>query len=463
MVGKASVRRAIEGTWLWGLGAAALAGLAMVAIPLKPFAEDLPRGEVIPRVACKTAEGFSYALYLPKDFTPEKRWPVIFCFSPAGRGEDPVRLLSVPAEHYGYIVAGSNDSRNGPVGPILKAQRVMWEEINARFPVDPARSYSTGFSGGSRAALYLALSHRKNFAGVISCGAFDAEGKTVPKACGLALYMLVGDEDFNLFEFTRFDKLLAKRENPHWLEEFDGPHQWPPAPYMIRAVEYLQADAMKRGLIPRDADFLEKQVQGGLDRAAVLETNGLLLRAYREVRQTGEFFSGIAGADKASQAAARLGADPRVKEALDLQATFEDYHERLVGVSSTETLLGTLREVDKLRKQGGQTGQYAGLLLRMSAIQLAQLGADLLRQGRYQEAAFCFETSVSVLPGNRVNTYNAACAFARIGQRDRAIDYLRQAVAEGFNDRAFIEKDPDLKSLQKEPAFVELMNAIGKP
>jgi hypothetical protein len=67
------------------------------------------------------------------------------------------------------------------------------------------------------------------------------------------------------------------------------------------------------------------------------------------------------------------------------------------------------------------------------------------------------------LPGNRVNTYNAACAFARLGRRDQALEYLRQAVAEGFTDRAFIEKDPDLQSLRKEPGFIEILGSIGKP
>ena len=68
------------------------------------LAQDLPRGQVVPRVACTAAPAFSYALYLPSNYTPERRWPVVFCFDPAGAGERPVHLLEKAAEAYGYIL-----------------------------------------------------------------------------------------------------------------------------------------------------------------------------------------------------------------------------------------------------------------------------------------------------------------------------------------------------------------------
>ncbi len=190
------------------------------------------------------------SIFLPA-IQPDRKWPVIFCFDPVGRGQLPVRLLKDAAERFGYILAGSNDSRNGPFPPILKAQQVLWKEINGRFPVDPSRAYATGFSGGSRAALLMALSHKGRFAGVISCGAFDAERKSIPRKSDLAFYMLVGNADFNLFEFTRFDEKLTKRGHEHWLEIFDGPHRWPPESLMLRALEYMQVRRHEAGTGPR--------------------------------------------------------------------------------------------------------------------------------------------------------------------------------------------------------------------
>jgi len=439
-----------------------LTSVALWGSPESPRGKPLQKGVVLPRVVCRVDADYSYALYLPSGYTPDRKWPVIFCFDPAGRGGLPVRLLKDAAERFGYILAGSNDSRNGPFPPILKAQQVLWREINDRFPVDPFRTYATGFSGGSRAALFLALSHKDRFAGVISCGAFDAERKSIPRKSDLAFYMLVGDADFNLFEFTRFDEKLTKRGHEHWLEVFDGPHRWPPESFMLRALEYLQVDAMRRGLVPVDKAFLEGQVRERLSWARRLEARGKLVRAYRELHQTALFYAGTKGANEAADAVSRLSRNPRMQEAMKLEDHFEDLYVRLSRATSTEGLLGALREVDKERGRGGESTRYAELLLRMSALQLSQLGGDMLRRGRYSEAAFCFETSLSVLPGDRVAAYNAACAYSRLGRRDEAVKWLRKAVENGFTDRAFIEKDPDLEGIRKEPGYAEIIDKLDE-
>ncbi len=437
-----------------------LASASVATVPDRAAGAPLPAGKVLPKVACRADGRFSYALYLPSGYSPDRKWPVIFCFDPVGRGELPVRLLKEAAERYGYIVVGSNDSRNGPFPPIVRAQEVLWREVNERFPVAPARAYAAGFSGGSRAALYLALSHRDRFAGVISCGAFDAEHKSIPRKMDAAFYMLVGNEDFNLFEFTRFDERLAKRNHTHWLEVFDGPHRWPPEPLLLGAVMYMQADAMKRGLIPSDRGFLADRVRERLAWARRLEARGDLLRAFREFDQTARFYAGTGGAEEAAQSAALLSKNPRVSEAMALEDRFETLQARLVGAANSEQLLRALRDVEKEGAKGGESARYAGLLFRMSALQLSQLGTNLLRQRRYAAAAFCFETSLGVQPGDRVAAYNMACACSRLGRRAEAVKWLRKAVENGFTDRAFIEKDPDLEAIRTEPGYKDIIDGL---
>ncbi len=442
----------------WALVAICVLGWARAAHP-----QDLKPGTVIPRVGCRTEKGFSFALYLPSDYTPARPWPVLFCFSPAGRGEDPVRLLQAAAERYGYIVVGSNDSKNGPWGPLAKAQTALWKEVHARFPVDPARSYAMGFSGGARAAMSLALRHRGEFAGVISCGAFSAEDRVVPKSCGLAFYMLVGNEDFNTFEFAHYDQWLTKRKDPHWLEVFDGTHQWPAAPLLTQAVEFMQAEAMKRGQLSPDSVFLERLAQECLGWAKLLEERGELARAYREYRQGGEFFAGVPQAGGMAREGARLGKDQRTLESLRLEGIFEEYDQRLTDARDARSILIVLRDLERFRAGGGEAGHAAELVLRLAGLQLSELGAGLLRQGRYREAAFCLESSVAVAPGNPVYAYNAACALARSGQREKALECLRRAVSNGFKDGALMARDPDLESLRKEPSFAQILASASAP
>jgi len=82
---------------------------ALVASGQKPpISPGVVHGSV-PVVADPTN---SYALYLPANYSPEKRWPLVLVFDPFARGEVSVKLFHEAAERYGFIVVGSNNSRN---------------------------------------------------------------------------------------------------------------------------------------------------------------------------------------------------------------------------------------------------------------------------------------------------------------------------------------------------------------
>jgi predicted peptidase len=114
--------------------------------------ESLPVNTVIGHVVCRTDTSQSYALFLPPKYSPDNKWPIIYALDPGARGEVPVKLFQEAAAKLGYIVAGSNNSRNGPWEPIISAIKAIWEDTHSRFSIDEKRVYSAGFSGGARAA-----------------------------------------------------------------------------------------------------------------------------------------------------------------------------------------------------------------------------------------------------------------------------------------------------------------------
>jgi predicted esterase len=440
-----------------------VAGLALLAPFAAAAAPDLPRGQVLPRVVCETDPRYSFALYLPSGYTPERRWPAILAFSPAGRGEDPVRLLALAAERYGYVVLGSNDSKNGPFEPVKRAQEVLWEEAKRRFSLEPGRAYAAGFSGGARAAVYLVLAHPEEFAGAIACGSFQPERAKVPKKCPQAFYMLVGSEDFNLFEFTRARRELEKKGATFWLEEFDGPHRWPGEEKMTAAVQWLQAAAMKRGLLPRDPAFFEGQAGAALAEAEALAKQGALLRALAAYEQTASLYSGVPAAETAAARGEALARRPEVKEALRRQERFEVYHERLAASGSPGELISLLRQLQSMEKAGGPDAHAASLLIRLAALSLGQLGTNLLLQKDYSNAVAALDLASGLQPEDGLLAYNAACAKARVGDKKGALDLLERAVGSGFNRPSFMASDPDLASLAQEPRFKALVAGVPPP
>jgi len=130
-------------------------------------AQDLQPGNIIKRVVCNNSLDQSYALYLPSTYSPARKWPLLAAFDPGARGSVPLEHFKQAAERYGYIVCGSNNSRNGPMAVSADAAYAMLGDVVNRFPIDEKRVYLTGFSGGARVATTIAMLLKGRIAGVI--------------------------------------------------------------------------------------------------------------------------------------------------------------------------------------------------------------------------------------------------------------------------------------------------------
>ena len=97
-------------------------------------------GEVIDRVEVRDHPGQTYALYVPSNYTPERVWPVLYCLDPSARGRTPVDRFAAAAEKAGVVVAGSNNSRNGPLPPAQEAINLMLVDTHERLNRDDSKS-----------------------------------------------------------------------------------------------------------------------------------------------------------------------------------------------------------------------------------------------------------------------------------------------------------------------------------
>jgi TolB-like protein/thioredoxin-like negative regulator of GroEL len=57
--------------------------------------------------------------------------------------------------------------------------------------------------------------------------------------------------------------------------------------------------------------------------------------------------------------------------------------------------------------------------------------------------------------------YNAACLYARVGEREPAFDCLEKSVARGLGRREWLERDPDWDALRSEPRFVAVLAKLA--
>ncbi|MEJ2366995.1 MAG: hypothetical protein P8Z49_01250 [Acidobacteriota bacterium] len=430
-------------------------------LPVSPAASEvLPAGKLLSSVPCRSRKGFSFALYLPSSYQPGARYPVVFCFDPAGRGDVPVRLLQETAETYGFILVGSNNSKNGPWRDILEAQRVLWKVAGQRFKAAPGECYAVGFSGGARAAVYFALAHEKKFSGVVACGAFYPERIRFPKRTRLQFYLLVGNEDFNYFELTRAEKMLGEHGAGHWLSEFPGPHRWPPQAYLGEAFAFFRAEQMRRGGLPTNPDFLERDAARRVLTGKRLAASGLLVAAWREYSQAAALFKGTRAGREAAKHASALQQNPAVSGKLALLPRFEELHRELTRAAGLREQTPVLKELNGILRSGEPGAEWAKLLIQLAVVQYREHAMLSLMQKSYKEAAYYYEAALALSPGDALTHYNAACAFARLGDKEKALNFLEAAVNEGFDRADLMEKDPDLASLRDTPRFIRLIQRI---
>jgi tetratricopeptide (TPR) repeat protein len=94
----------------------------------------------------------------------------------------------------------------------------------------------------------------------------------------------------------------------------------------------------------------------------------------------------------------------------------------------------------------------------VDALQL--LGDHYTQRGRFNEGLNVDERLAQLEPQNPVVFYNLACSYSLTDQFDRAAEALEKAIQLGYQDFAWLAKDPDLKKFRKQPAFNDILKKI---
>ena len=213
-------------------------------------------GPVIDTVRCKTDPGLSYALYIPVRGNKEQL-PIVYFFDPHGSGSLPLNKYKTLADHYGFILVGSNDSKNGNDWGITdRIWKSIWADTKTRLKINAARVYTCGFSGGAKVASYVAIQY-PDIKGVIVGGAGLPDGVSAGDF-PFSFTELVGQGDMNMTDLIQLNQEMDKTRTRHRLLLFDGKHEWAPEKIMNTAFAGLQLDAMAGGSHPKEQGFIQQ-------------------------------------------------------------------------------------------------------------------------------------------------------------------------------------------------------------
>lgn len=428
--------------------------------------ENFENGKVIVDVKCKSDTTNSYTLYIPSTYDGKVPFPVILFFDSQGNGSFPVKKYKSLAEQYGFIVAGSNNSKNGVAAQVNGAiAGTLLTDVVKRMNINSKRIYTCGFSGGSRVASYVAI-YRGGINTVIGCGAglpaIDKQIENKFNYIGIA-----GDEDFNYTEMEDLEELFSKSDIEHIFIPFNGKHEWCPVETMERALIWVQLKAMKQFLLPKNDSLMEQFLISENLAIDSLLKNKKEVEAFERIKQAINFTSGLTSSASLKSSYTKLEnstvikkAQARKEELRKVEKMVKEQYLNALAVKDTKWWENeTLKLNDAAKFPHDQLAMNKRIFAYLSLACYMNIN-QMLTAKQLQEAehfSFIYKT---IDPSNAEAPYLLAKIYDIKNEKDNAIQQLREAAQKGFTDYNRITND--FSELLKNNKATDILASVEK-
>jgi dienelactone hydrolase len=434
--------------------------------------ENFPKGEIIEKVVCKSDASQSYAMYLPKNYSLDKTYPVVFAFDAHGTGKLPVSMYKELAEKYGYILIGSNNSKNGTAWEVsTNIAQTLLSDAQNRLSINAQRIYLMGFSGGARVANGVAISNGA-VSGVICVGAAAPAGNAANYRSNYTWLGIAGDEDFNSTEMRKYDLIdLAGHNIKHALITFDGKHEWCKQEVMDEAFWWLELCEMRKNIKSKNDSLVKQKIAPVIKQIEICMQKKQSYEAYLLVKKTINFYDGLTDLTYCFNTYKTLQKNADVDKAMkdeELMWAKEDELKNfyLKGFESGD-LEKWKKEIVKLNdkiKTGRnklEVNMNKRVLGYLSLVAYMQ-STGALKQNQIPAADYFCKIYVLVDPTNNEAHYLTADVNAKEGNQKEALSSLNKALANGFNDLPRLQSDSAFIGMQNTPEFLELVKKLGQ-
>lgn len=446
---------------------------AQLGIELRP-------GSLHQRVVSVADSGQSYALYLPPEYRPGGRFPLLVVMDPRGRALLAMRLVQPSAERLGYIAMSSYNTRSDEPGdPNQPAVVAMLTDAQRQLAIDPHRVYFVGFSGTTRIAWPYAFGLRGHVAGVLGFGAGFADGFELPSPPGPGAPVYfggAGTTDYNYGELRRLEDTLAARGLTARFAYYDGPHAWPPEPVMAEGLTWMELQAMRAGLREPDGPWIDSLLRSEMDSATRLEMGGWLYSAWRRYRAVARDYAGLRDVAVAAARMAALEDSPAVsgvRRALaqeirreeDYLAQMVEYFREARGSPVPQPLERSLERlaIRELQQRAHQQDDTLGALAARRELERIFVHAgfyeprDYLAVGQAERTLALLAIAGEIKPAAPILCYHRARALLQLDRKEDAVRELgcwADALGGGVER---LEADSTLAALAGYPAYEGLL------
>ena len=406
-------------------------------------------GKVIDTVTCGADASQSYAVYIPSTGS-KKPLPVIYFFDPHASGSLPLQKYKALADSYGFLLIGSNNSKNGNDWQVTEAiWQTLADDTRKRFHLDPQRIYTAGFSGGAKVAGYVALSH-PGIAGVIGNGAGLPDGTTAGNY-SFSFTALAGEGDMNMTELVSISTAFDKTNTRHRIVLFNGKHEWAPEKTMDLAFTGLQFDAMVNKRLPVNVTSIKAFVANSKITVETYIKANDLVKAVAECNLAKNLLLGLTSESSwFSNKAASLATQASYKQQAQVQQQLLETEQRIKAQYMEQFNQGDMnywtKEISDLQAKAKATTAEGAMYQRLLAyLSLAfySFSNQLVPNHRDAGAEYYVNLYKMADPTNSEAWFFSAILHARVNDMAAVEADLLKAVKFGFTDKARMHKEPD--------------------
>jgi len=229
---------------------------------------SLKKGAVVDSLPINDSISESFAMYLPTNYSVDKKWPIVFILDNEGRGINVARLFSSAAEEQGYLLVASNNiSKEDSLISNLEIASRLIEKIALNFPIDENRIYTAGLKEGALVASALPVVFPE-IKGVLAVEDVWVNKDFLKKdskkriIVGFASYKSAlynnFSEYFNLYNIFDYKTLIYN---------FDEEHMWPSSQLISQGLGSFTLQAMLDGSQPKDTQIINSLFESELELA----------------------------------------------------------------------------------------------------------------------------------------------------------------------------------------------------
>lgn len=434
--------------------------------------EHLAVGKAIDNVTCKADSTQSYALYLPSNYSPEKKYPVVYLLDPHAKGALAVSKYKALADKYNYILAGSNNSKNG--NSWEETQYItskLFADVSTRLSINTSRVYLAGFSGGARIANTITMLNGA-INSAICCGASAPLMNPTNVRSDYCILGIAGNSDFNYVEMKRYHMVdIAGHNLKHFLMTFDGKHEWPDENTMDKAFWWLELNDMRKNNIPKNDSLIAQHLSPLLNQLNDDIKTNKKAEAYFLCKEIINFYEGVSDIQVVYDRYAYLHTTPEINQALKQQErnwkeedALKQYYLKAFQTQNIQWWkndITSLNKKIKTEKDNEKILMYKRVLGFLSLASYMQT-SNALKQKALPAADFFSTLYLIVDPQNGDAHYFSANVKILQDNTKQALQSLSDAVKYGFSDKDLLQSESAFDAIRNTKEFQRIVNSISK-